>query len=1260
MPPLISKGPSIPQRLLHQHEEGNVVFFCGAGISRPAGLPGYGCLLNKLYFHFHPDPGFIGWEQLRDKRFDAALSLLEKYKGKEPGAVRKKLYEILSDWKNEPERIHTHQALMTLAETRDKRVRLVTTNCDRIFESVIEQHKYPVERAQAPALPIPKKLWQGIVYLHGLLPETYSKSRLDQLVFNSGDFGLAYLTEGWATRFVVELLRNYTLCFVGYRIDDPMLRYIMDAIAADMAAGQSWNTPYAFGSFNNKEKEREDAEWRAKNVEPILYDEVDDHRLLHETLRRWAEIYRDGAEGKSAVISLHAGSEPLNKSHNEPDVGQILWAISDAAAASLFAKYNPVPSIQWLNPIFEEQYGVNDLELFELSSDNSVRTAEDMTFSFGRRPAQLLSRPRMSLISNEQYWPDLDDNMVHLGDWLCRHLGDPKLLEWVSIRGGRLHPTFKKQIVKRLESYESCDNERIAEIKKNAPKAIPGKAMKVLWDLVLSDRLATGPTSHIQDVYVTARAIAKYGLSYSRRTELLQCLKPAVYIGGAFSSIEPKSVEEGKISDYVHCEVCLGDDHIKPRLREFAKSELWIRALPELLDGFERLLDEALELNVILADGDYDRDESGHFQPSISDHSQNQSYRDWLVLIELTRDAWEQTAAVDSFKAQHYVEKWWASPHPLHKRMALHAGKHTKVINLDMTVKNLLADNARLLWDINTMREVCRFLDEAGSSLSPSQNNRIEQAILMGPDAKLFGFEKEPDDWSACKDREVWLRLAKLESGGADLGSEARNKLKDIREREPQWEFEDDHREEFNFWLDHDIRGVCDREETDPPAGFKALVHWLCDNPKEPAPWKSSAWRSRCQADVKTAVAALKWLAQHDKWLKSRWNTALYAWAEEQCLDKSWKELAAFFMDQPDDRFYEIINAYTHWIERIANKTDIVIEENQLVRLIQPAMNCTYEIPAHKTDPISDAINHPIGHVTQALMHCWYKQERMAGDGLHDPIKKKLTELMTKTEEGFQHARTILAVNSAPLYWASPEWASEYIVPLFNWRNSTQASSAWKGFLFSMKLYRPFIEEIRESALKAAEYIEEIDKYDEAYSRFMTYVALNAGDLFADDELRSVFDKMPVTLLEASATALLQCQEAASGEREAFWKNRTKPFLEKIWPSAAEKISEMTSERFAELVTHTGKEFKNAVEFSEQFIAGVRYPSIVYDQLEKQEYCLKEPEAVLLFLSYVIKNTQYSDRDKINEFLKAIINNQPELKNNEYYIKIDNIINNAS
>jgi len=112
----------------------------------------------------------------------------------------------------------------------------------------------------APFLPVPKNKWDGLVYLHGLLDGTNSEANLNSLVATSGDFGLAYLIERWAARFVSELFRNYTVCFVGYSINDPILRYMMDALAADSMLGEDAPIAFAFGDFNSGGEEQAEKE----------------------------------------------------------------------------------------------------------------------------------------------------------------------------------------------------------------------------------------------------------------------------------------------------------------------------------------------------------------------------------------------------------------------------------------------------------------------------------------------------------------------------------------------------------------------------------------------------------------------------------------------------------------------------------------------------------------------------------------------------------------------------------------------------------------------------------------------------------------------------------------------------------------------------------------------------------------------------------------------------------------------------------------
>ena len=51
MPAFVNHGPDIPERLLQAHEDGRVVFFCGAGLPRLAYLSALqvGWLVSRIF-----------------------------------------------------------------------------------------------------------------------------------------------------------------------------------------------------------------------------------------------------------------------------------------------------------------------------------------------------------------------------------------------------------------------------------------------------------------------------------------------------------------------------------------------------------------------------------------------------------------------------------------------------------------------------------------------------------------------------------------------------------------------------------------------------------------------------------------------------------------------------------------------------------------------------------------------------------------------------------------------------------------------------------------------------------------------------------------------------------------------------------------------------------------------------------------------------------------------------------------------------------
>lgn len=453
----VRNGPDVPERLLQAHEDGRVVFFCGAGISYPAGLPGFRKLVDRLYVELGAVSNAVQKAAIQANQHDTAIGLLEAdiVGGRE--VVRRVLAKILTPKLSARNATTTHEALLILGKNREGQTRLITTNFDRIFEEVINDKELNVQRFKAPLLPVPKNRWDGLVYLHGLLMPDCSTSEFDRLVVSSGDFGLAYLTERWAARFVSELFRSYTVCFVGYSINDTVLRYMMDALAADRLLGESPPEMFAFGSYSKGKADEQGNEWRAKNVTPILYREHRRHAYLHKTLLAWSGTYRDGVRGKERIVVESAMTRPLTSTLQDDFVGRLLWALSDSKGlpAKRFADLDPVASLDWLVPLSEDRYGFSDLGRFGVSPKQG--NDDGLTFSLTFRPSPYDRAPWMSLVDPGATHGRLDDVMRHLARWLTRHLDDPSLVLWVAKRGGQLHEHFALLIESRMEELAKLE-----------------------------------------------------------------------------------------------------------------------------------------------------------------------------------------------------------------------------------------------------------------------------------------------------------------------------------------------------------------------------------------------------------------------------------------------------------------------------------------------------------------------------------------------------------------------------------------------------------------------------------------------------------------------------------------------------------------------------------------------------------------------------------------------------------------------------------
>ena len=134
----LSGGPSIPEELLQASDQWDVIFLCGAGVSRPAGFPGFADLARQVI------------EKLGTPADAASRQLLERILGDSQATVS--LDQVFQNLKYEygadeiddvvsalldpgtGAGVEHHALLLKLSRSAAGRPQIVTTNFDLLFE----------------------------------------------------------------------------------------------------------------------------------------------------------------------------------------------------------------------------------------------------------------------------------------------------------------------------------------------------------------------------------------------------------------------------------------------------------------------------------------------------------------------------------------------------------------------------------------------------------------------------------------------------------------------------------------------------------------------------------------------------------------------------------------------------------------------------------------------------------------------------------------------------------------------------------------------------------------------------------------------------------------------------------------------------------------------------------------------------------------------------------------------------------------------
>lgn len=313
----------IPERLLLAHARGGILFICGAGVSRPAGLPDFRELVVDVYSVLDaavhavlssvPRGVCNQWEvdlsPLNDpqraevKRFiigdyDVVLGMLERRLDSQTrgdSRVRHVVAERLRAGGKQPAPIH--RALMRLAD-RGGANTIATTNFDLLLERAGKRRGSSIQTYSLGSIPRPTRQsdFAGVLHIHGALDT--NPDRVSELIVSDQDFGEFYLRRRVVPDFIYDAARLFNLVLVGYSANDPPMRYLLNAVAADGTRFDDLKERFAFFGTNAPDPVALE-DWKARGITPIHYDAQDGHSGLRKTLERWADLSTvNGKEGR--------------------------------------------------------------------------------------------------------------------------------------------------------------------------------------------------------------------------------------------------------------------------------------------------------------------------------------------------------------------------------------------------------------------------------------------------------------------------------------------------------------------------------------------------------------------------------------------------------------------------------------------------------------------------------------------------------------------------------------------------------------------------------------------------------------------------------------------------------------------------------------------------------------------------------------------------------------------------------------------------
>lgn len=1231
----LADGPSIPDDLLLARDQGRVIFFCGAGVSRArATLPDFFGLARSVVATLGVDPSSPAYKLIQeaqeiDRRVgvagvisaDRVFGLLER------DFSSRHIEEAVAAALKPPLGcdLTAHNILLDLATTPSGAVQLVTTNFDRLFDDCGRA----LQAWQPPRLPDPLRPNEinGIVYLHGRASSDYSGAEGDGFILSSSEFGRAYLADGWATSFIREILGKYVVVFVGYTADDPPVQYLLEALRR--ASGKLENT-YAFQSGDHDDAA---ARWRHKGVEAIPYSADNAHAALWETLEAWAERARDPDAWCATVIEASKKGPTALQPHER---GQIAHVVSTYEGVKKFFAGELPPPAEWLcvfdkhrrfaKPGYSGSFGdrgpyVDPFDLYGLDSDIPPNKPDPEDHYAKREiPSDAwdafdLSRLDRSPIRDENlaalrgHWashsPRLVPRIGQLGIWVAKVCDQPAAVWWAAHQLS-LHPSIQEHISWELEQSNRAIHQDIR------------RAWRSLFE-------AWNYTEDLHgDWYALQATLNVEGWSSAVVRRFGEALRPHLSAESDFwGGPKPPAPD----SDIENAGRLMRLDVKYPEAHEaIIVPDEWCAAVVRVL---RQNLELALALETEI--GGYGL---SNISPIVKDTAKGgdgfHRTRGISAAVIQFSSLFSQLAEKDKFAAKQEFSSWLPDDDAIFARLRIWASGNRRIVS-DAEFGRIIASlSDAAFWDSYHQRDLLLVLAERWPKLRSAVRKSIEQRLLKG--RKRWLGEKTTD----FKKRRAWATLQRMQwlmDSGCKFSSGVAERMKLLREAASDWKSEYSAKAVESL----ESRGGTVRTNTNHDALAIAPLSSIIVRAKELSgrsddflvendPFSGLA----AQRPVR-AFSALNHAARCGDFPEWAWRRFLNSEARKNDKARFVRLIGERLASYPDKQIATIIRPVSDWLRDVSAKlnADCLPTFDRVLQKLSGALRefsnegrSSIVRGSKEPDWTMEAINSPTGKIAESLFNDSRKNNLKRDQGFPPEWLLHVETLLALPDDLRRHALVILFHNLNWFYAIDPKWTEQHLLPALHGGDLADRDAAWSGFLWGArtpdrKLYmllKPDMLDFVVNPLPSRRSYAEIIA-GMILAGWGSVDEVTGERCVSDGEMRSLLLKADDEFRSRVLWQAKRWSDEKNDDSHERWAGQLSELL-RIWPRQMSARSPNTSARLCELAFSSGDQFATIADLVLPLLTKIERDHLSLPELRRSGDAIIEkfPERALALL----------------------------------------------